>query len=194
MKLAARDRKALAVLGAALVAIFALRYFVYGDKSVEAARPAASIPLAEKRLTRLRQIAASLPGKEQVVKRAAADAAAREKGILSGDTAAQAQAQLLLIVRRLGKGEGIEMRGGEMGAVRKFGAEYGQVAAAVAFECRIEQLVNLLAAIANEPTLIATDSIRISTGTPKEKTVNVRLELAAVVPRRLIPESKGTSF
>ncbi len=59
-----------------------------------------------------------------------------------------------------------DIRGGEMGAVREFGDSYGEVATAVTFECRIEQLVNLLAAIANEPSLIATNGIRVNAVAP----------------------------
>jgi hypothetical protein len=194
MRLSPRDRKALSILAAAAVIILGLRYIVYGDKSTEAPSLSSSIPETEKRLARLRQVAVSLPAKQEVLNKVIADAAAREKSIIAADTAPQAQAELLLILRRLGKEEGIDMRGGEMGAVRQFGDDYGVVATAVTFECRIEQLVNLLAAIANEPTLIATSGLRINAANPKEKTVNVRLDLAAVVPRALAPEKKGSSF
>jgi hypothetical protein len=194
MKLTRRDRRALSLLAAAVVVLLGLRYVVYRDKSMEGPAASASIPTTEKRLARLRQIAVSLPAKEEVLKKAVAETAAREKGLVRADTAAQAQAELLLILRRLGKEEGIDVRGGEMGAVRQFGDDYGEVATAVTFECRIEQLVNLLAAIANEPALIATNGLRINAANAREKTVNVRLELAAVVPRALAPEKKGTSF
>ena len=193
MRLTPRDRKAVLLLGVAVAAILGLRYFVYSDKAPVPAA-SSSIPATEERLTRLRQIAVSLPAKEELLKKAAAEAATREKAILRADTAPQAQAELLLILRRLGKVEGIDMRGAEMGAARQFGDDYGVVITAATFECRIEQLVNLMAAIANEPALIATSGLRISAANPKEKTVNVRLELTAVVPRALAPEKKGTSF
>jgi hypothetical protein len=194
VKLSPRDRKALAILAAAAVIMLGLRYIVYSDKSMEAPAPSSSIPATEKRLARLRQIAVSLPSKEEVLKKAVADATAREENMIDADTAPQAQAELLLILRRLGKEEGIDMRGGEMGSPRQFGEDYGLVTTAVTFECRIEQLVNLLAAVANEAALIATSGLRVNAANPKEKTVNVRLELAAVVPRALAPDKKGSSF
>lgn len=194
MKLTPRDRKALTILAIALPVIFGIRYLVYGERSADDAGAVSTIPAAEKRLARLRQIAAALPTQEDVAKRALAEVALREKGVVKTATAAQAQAELLLTVRRLGKAEGIDIRGGEMGAVREFGDAYGEVATAVTFECRIEQLVNLLAAVANEPSLIATNGIRVNAANPKEKTVTVRLELGAIVPRTLVPEKKGLSF
>ena len=194
MTLTPRDQKALAILAVALPIILGVRYFVYGERSADDPGAVSSIPVAEKRLARLRQIAAALPAQEDIAKRALAEVVLREKGLVKTDTAAQAQAELLLTVRRLGKAEGIDIRGGEMGAVREFGDAYGEVATAVTFECRIEQLVNLLSAIANEPALIGTNGVRVNAANPKEKTVTVRLDLGAIVPRTLVSEKKGPSF
>jgi hypothetical protein len=194
MKLTPRDRRALLLLGAGVALVALLRFVVFIDGSAQAPRAAASIPLAETRLARLRQVAASLPAREEVLKQAVADVAVREKGIVVAETAPQAQARLLQIVRQAGKTEGIDVRGGEMGPVRKFGDDYAEVGAAVSFDCRIEQLVNLLAAIANESHLVATQSLRVNSANAKEKTVNVRLELAGVVPRALAPDKKGPSL
>jgi hypothetical protein len=36
--------------------------------------------------------------------------------------------------------------------------------------------------------------MRITSANPKEKTVNVRLTLSGVIPRKLVPEQKGTSL
>ena len=94
-------------------------------------------------------------------------------------------------IRRVGKTEGLEVRGGEFPEVRALGEEYGEAAVSVNFECRIEQLVNFLAALTKEPELLATNEVRVSSGNPKEKTVGVRLTLAGVVPRNLVPVKKG---
>jgi hypothetical protein len=95
------------------------------------------------------------------------------------------------VIRDLGKAEDIDARGGEFGPVKPLGAGYGEVSVAVAFECRIEQLVNFLAALTSEKSLLATNEIRIASSKPKEKTLNVRLTVSGVVPRKLVPEQKG---
>jgi hypothetical protein len=194
MTITARDRRALVLLGVAVIVMLVARLVMSRGPSAPtpAAASAGSIPLAEKRLAKMRQAAASLAGKQEVLKKAADDLAAREKGLIVAETAPQAQAQLLQVIRRIGNAEGISVRGGEMGPVRTLGEDYGEVAVAVTFECRIEQLVNLLSAIANEPQLLATNSVRVSSANPKEKTVNVRLELAGAVPKSLAPERKAT--
>src|SRR5205814_10495715 len=116
-----RDRRALLLLCLAALSILVLRVTVFSDSQAKVVKAADSIPLAQKRLARLRQIAATVPGKEAVLKQVTADLAARESGIMRADTAPQAQAQLLQIVRRVGKTEGIDVRGGEFGSVRPLG-------------------------------------------------------------------------
>jgi hypothetical protein len=146
--------------------------------------------LAQQRLARLRQIAATVPAREAALKQTSSDLAGRERGIIQADTAAQAQATLLEIARRIGKDEQIDLRGGDFGAPKAFG-DYGLVYATVTFECHVEELVNFLADLSREPELVAPSEERITTGNQKEKTMGVRMVLAGVVAKRLVPEKKG---
>jgi hypothetical protein len=189
-----RDRRALILLGAGIMTVLVLRFGIYGERQTSVVTAIDSIPMAEKRLARLRQLAASVPGKQAVLKTITAEAQLREKGILQAPTAQQAQAHLLETIRRVGKGEGIEVRGGEFPELRPLGDEYGEASVAVNFECRIEELVNFLAALTKEPELLATNEIRIASANPKEKTVSVRLTLAGVVPRNLVPVKRGLAI
>ncbi|HWB84995.1 MAG TPA: type II secretion system protein GspM [Bryobacteraceae bacterium] len=185
------DRRTLLILLGGLAGLAILRFGVYGDKQTDVVMPADSIPVAEKRLERLRQVAATIQGKETVMKQAAAELAEREKGILKADTASQAQAQLLDVIRQVASANGIDARGAENMRQARLGNDYGEVSVAVTFTCGVDQLVNFLAAIANEPQILATNEIHISGGTDKKKNVQVRLDLSGVVPRKLIPEKKG---
>jgi Type II secretion system (T2SS), protein M subtype b len=177
------------LLGVAIVLV--LRFVVFADKQPTVVAATDSIPLAEKRLAKLRAAAATVPGKEAVLQQVSKELAVREKGIIRTDTAAQAQAQLLEIIRRAGKDEGIDVRGAEEMKVRPLAGDYGEVTVAVAFTCRIDQFVNLMADLANRPELLATDDIRIAAANPKEKTMSVRVSLSGVVPRKLVPVKKG---
>ena len=195
MSLSTRDQRAVILLGATILLILVLRFGVYGDKETTVVGATHSIPLAEKRLAKLRQSVATLPGKQSVLKQVSDEAAIREKGIIQAPTAQQAQAHLLETIRRTGKNEGIDVRGGEFPTVQPLGADYGEAAVIVNFDCRIEQLVNFLAALTSETELIATNEIRVISANQKEKKVSVRLTLAGVVPRKLVPEKRGiTSF
>ncbi len=193
MKLQKRDQRALLLL-APIVVILAIRLGV-GDSGPQVAEANVdSVEMAEKKLARFRQLAATVPGKEAVLKQANADLAAKETGLIAADTAQQAQAQLLQVIREFGKKEGIDARGGEFGPVRPLGADYGEVTVSVQFECGIDQLVNFMASLTSEKQLLASSDMRITAANAKQKTVSVRLSLSGVVPRKLVPEQlKGSS-
>ena len=191
MNLTPRDRRALILLGAGVALVLVLRLAVYRDSAAGVVESNDSIPLAEKRLARLRQAEASGPAKQALLTRISADLALREKGVIQAPTAQQAQAHLLETIRRVGKGEGIDVRGGEFPELRPLGEDYGEAAVSVNFDCRIEQLVNFLAALTREGDLVATDDVRVSASNAKEKTLTVRLTLAGVVPKNLVPVKKG---
>jgi hypothetical protein len=133
---------------------------------------------------------------EAALKAAQADLAAREKGLLQADTAPQAQAQLFQILRRVGRSlpQPVEIRANEIGQAKSFGDDYGEVSVSVSFECGIEQLVNFLAELGAQPELLATSDLRLGAAREKDKILPVRLTVAGVVPRKLIPEKKGLQF
>jgi hypothetical protein len=179
----------LAVLMLALGA--AIRYWPESTAPVVA--PAAeTIPVAEKRLARLREIAASVPTRQENLKKVQAELAAREKGLIVAATAAQAQAQLLGIIRDLGHAESpaVEIRNTEGFGISAFGDAYGEATVSVLLDCRIDQLVNILAGLAARPELVSTSNMRVTLANPKDKTITVHLTVAGVVPRKLVPERR----
>lgn len=196
MTLSSRDRRALLLLGAASAFSLAVWRWPESTGTASKAATAADVPLAEKRLARLRQLAATVPAREEALKQALADLSRREKGIVQADTAAQAQAQVLQVVRRLARAQAppLELAGVEMGPARPLGDDYGEVLVSVAFSARIDQLVNLLADITAQPELLATEELRLGGAGNKQKTMTVRLTVSGLVPRKLIPEKRGFAF
>jgi len=191
MNLRPRDRRALAWLAVSVLLGLVVRFWPANDGTAAVVAPVGdAVTLAEARLARLRDAAATVPAKENVFKNVSADLAVREKGIITADTAAQAQAQVIQIIRRLGAAENpaIEIRSTELTPIRAFGEGYGEASVAVQIECRIDQLVNLLASLETQPELVATSDLRVLSANAKEKTVAVRLAVSGVVPRRLVPE------
>lgn len=191
MTLTTRDRRALALLGLGLLTVLVLRYGVFGERQAAVVAASDTIPLAEKRLARLTQVAATVPAKQVLAKKISAEAALREKGMIQAPTAQQAQAHLLETIRRVAKTEHIDVRGGDFPELRPLGNEYGEAAVSVNFECHIEDLVNFLAGLTKESELLATNEVRVASGNPKNKMLSVRLTLAGVVPRGLVPVKKG---
>lgn len=151
---------------------------------------------AEKRLARMRLAAASVGGREELLKKVQGELAIREKGILQADTAAQAQALLLQVLRRVSneQPQPVQIRNFEPGQVRALGEDYGEVLVSVSMDCRPEQLVNLLAELTRQKELISTTDIRAGMAHPKEKVMPVRLTVAGVVPRKLVPIRRENAF
>lgn len=193
MSLSQRDRRALILLGVAVGIAFAAYFALPGEAPVPVVAATDDIATAQKRLERLRMLAASVPGKQEVLKTVTAELEAREKTILRAETGAQAQARVLEVVRRAAKAlpAPIEIRAIELGQIRPFHEQYGEVLVSVSFECRIEELVNLLAEITAQPELVAVHELRVGSGNAKEKTVNARVTISGIVPRNLVPEKKG---
>ncbi|MEO8131295.1 MAG: type II secretion system protein GspM [Bryobacteraceae bacterium] len=196
MTLQSRDRRALAMLAVSGVLTLGWWLSTSDDKSTDVVAAADSVPMAEKRLVKLRQTAAAVPGREEALKKVQLELSSREAGMIRADTAQQAQAQLMQILTKIGHAQQppIGIRASEIGQIKSLGEEYGEVAVSVSFDCRVEQLVNLLADISAQKELIATSELRIGNAHPKEKIMPVRLTVSGVVPRKLIPDKKGVTL
>ncbi len=193
MTISQRDKRALAILGiAVLVAGIYGVYLMLSGGPAPAAAKADSIPAAEKRLARVRQLAATVAGKQQVLKDVSAELELREKGVLQAPTAAQAQAALLDIVRQTAHAQTppVQLSGVDFQPPAKMG-DYAEVRVLVPFTCHIEELLNLMAELTNRPEAIAIDEMRITALDAKQKTIAVRMLVSGVVPRRLMPDKKG---
>lgn len=196
MTLQDRDKRALKILGAVLP-LALLFYWMSGSSSsgggAKVVAAVETVDRSEKRIAALRSAMATVDGKEAVLKQVSNELAVREKGLIPGDTAEQAQAQLLQIMRRLVRSQvpPLEVKQSELGQPRSYGESYARVTVSVTMDCRIDELVNLLAALSAQPEIIATDEIRCGLANPKSKSMPVRLTVSGLVPRRLVPEKKG---
>ncbi len=193
MKLTTRDRRALLLLAVAAVIILGLEIVVREREQAPSTTSDESIVSAQARLRKVRQAAATLPSREQALKAAMADLTQRSKGVINTETLPQAQAQLMQIARNLAGAQEppIEIRNIEVGQARVFSDDYGEILVPMTFVCRIEQLVNLLADVSAAPELLSVGGLRVTAGDHQEKTINVRLTLSGIVPRRLIPVRRG---
>jgi len=118
-----------------------------------------------------------------------------EKGLIVADTAPLAQAQLSQIVRRVAQAQqpAIVFKATEFTAPRAFGDAYGEVQMAVSLECGIEQIVNFLSDMSNQPELVSVTEIQFGQVAGKLKLVPARIAFSGIVPRRLVPEKKGAA-
>lgn len=198
MNFSDRDRRALTFLGLAVVLVLIYHFATSGSNTAASTVVASvdTVEQAETMLVKARKQAATVPGKEAVLKQVTNELAVREKGLIKGDTAPQAQAQLVQIVREVARNQTppLEIRQVELGPPRAFGDAYGQVSTSVTIDCRIDQLVNYLAFLSAQPELIATEEIRFVASNPKLKTTQVRLTISGLVPKKLVPKKGLAGF
>jgi hypothetical protein len=189
------DGRLIRLLAIAVPLMLILRFVVFTDKAPAVVAATESVPMAEKRLEKLRELAAMGPGRETVLKQVRGELETRERGILQAETSAQAQAQLMDVIHRVAAANGFDARGAEqLGEAKPLGSDYGEVTVTETFNCAIEQFVNFMAALANEPQIVATNDIHITGGRDKNKNIQVRLSLSGVVPRKLVPVKKGARY
>ncbi|HXR06643.1 MAG TPA: type II secretion system protein GspM [Candidatus Acidoferrum sp.] len=155
-----------------------------------------SIPVARQRLEILRRKAATVPAKEAILKHVSAELQEREKGVVQAGTAEQARAHLMDVLHASEVANGFDSQGAQqLPEPKALGQDYGQVSVGQNFTCRIDQLVNFLSALANEPEILATDTIIVSPVRNPNKEITVRLTLSGVIPKSLVPEKKkGVNF
>ncbi len=195
MQVGSIDRRSIFALAGGLAAILLVRFVFFGDSTGSTVVAATeTIPAAEKRLEKVRQIAATVPGKEELLKQAQAELADREKGILRADTKAQAEAQLLELVQGIARANGIDARGMQEFQDRPVSDDYGEIWTTIAFSSSIEQLVNFLTVLGNQPQILATYDIHVSGGHDKKKVIQVRLSVSAIVAKKLIPKRGAAAF
>jgi Type II secretion system (T2SS), protein M subtype b len=157
--------------------------------------PIETITHAQKRLSYLREAETTVSGKQALLDQAKAELMTREKGLLAGDSASQAQAQLLQVLQRVAATQNppLQIKQVELGQAKSFGENYGLVTVSVTIDARIEEIINLLAGLNAQPEAVATEDLRFGAAQVKQKTMPVRLTVSGVVPRKLLPQKKGLS-
>ncbi len=173
-----------------ILAVLGIVAYRYSSSTPEVVSSADSTDLLERRLAKLRAQAALVPAKTAALKVVQSELQNREKFVIASATAPQAQAHLLDVIHRVAAANKIEPRGGDFTPPSLFGTDYGQVAVSILFECRIEDFVNFLADLSKEPELISPSEIHMNAGNAKNKTINVRMTLAGVVSKKLVPEKR----
>jgi hypothetical protein len=132
------------------------------------------------------------------LKQVTAELQAREKGIVQADTAEQARTHLMDVLHRAAVANGFDSTGAsQLPEPKALGKdkEYGQVSVGQNFTCGIDQFVNFLSGIADQPEILATDTIVVAPVRNKNKDITVRLTFSGVIPRKLVPEKKqGVNF
>ena len=101
---------------------------------------------------------------------------------------ALAQAEMRSLVGDLLKAEGIPLDSSSFGTVRLEQDHYTQVPLVVEFTCGVEQMVNLMATMANSARLLTTREIRVQPQQREVKSIHVRMTVVGYLPVDRTPE------
>jgi hypothetical protein len=103
-----------------------------------------------------------------------------EAGLLESSSPSLANAEWQRLVGQLADSKGIEVGSREVLRVQELGAGYSLVTGRVQFHCRLDQLVDFLAALAVFPRLLSVTDIDVVSpqGDPKQKLI-VQLTIGA---------------
>ncbi len=186
-QLTEREKRMLLALAAALLAF---GFWQVGIRWLQSGSAAAggSIEAYEQRFELVREQAGRKPLSDAEY-RAVEQALEKIEGrLLDSNTQALAQAEMQSLLGDLLKSESIAMRNSRFGTVELEGEHYTQVPLTVEFTCAIEQFVNLMAAIANAPKMLATRSLRLRQDDAETKAVRVRMTVCGYLPSERTPE------
>ena len=172
MTITSRDRRALIVLGAAVVVALAVSFWPEDSAGTDVVGVSDAAGTSVERLERVKQLAAQVPGKQKQLDALTADLGQWDSGMIEAETGQQAQAEMLQVLRRVSSRfqPPLEFGSEEFGQIRALGEtqEYGEALVTVSFDCAVEELVNL-----------------------KEKILRVRLTIAGLIPHSLVPDQRG---
>ena len=189
MKVSNRDRRALLILLIVVLTILVAKGWSWLQESNRNApgESARSIDQGEQSLNDLRKTAALAHSREEDHKQIRAEVDHLEKSLIQGNTAAQAQAQLLRIVDAVATQQTppLTFRQTDFNAGSLYMGYYGEVNITMRFECQIDDLINFMADLSARPELLATKRLRIQAN-PDNKRIQVSLSVAGLVRPELI--------
>ena len=184
-----RDRRALTFLGVAVGLFLVLQLDIFAPSSASGSTTSdAALDALEQRLQLAQVQARQRPLTEAELSAAQRRLEKAEGRLLASADPALAQAEMRSLVGQLLDAEGIPLRASRFATVTLEQDRYAQVPLVVEFTCGIEQMVNLMAAIANSSALLATRDIRIRPDKPEVKSIAVTMTVAGFLPLDRAPE------
>jgi hypothetical protein len=190
MQLGQRDKMALAVAGIA-VALFAMFDFAIFPVWDSLQQKRTALPVQEKKLEKYREVARTAGIRNAEVISVEARLWDAEAGLLASKTSALASAELQELMKQLTAAQSIEVRSSEFLPTKPLNPEFMQVPLGVQFQCRLDQLVNLLRELRGSTKFLSVPRLQIQSTGSKEKLVNVSMQIAGIM--RVEPPQKSSS-
>ncbi|HEV2495148.1 MAG TPA: type II secretion system protein GspM [Terriglobia bacterium] len=186
-KLKPRDRLALAAGAAAVALFFVLRFGLFPllDRW-----PGGSIEERELALRRSQRLVANAGTDLASLGAVQERVTTLEAGLLESPSSSLANAEWQRLVRELADSKSLELGSTEFLRVQQVSPNYGLVVGRVTLRCRLDQLVDFLAALATAPRIFSVTRLRLAP-IPGDagKRISVEIMLGAAV--HAMPGAKG---
>jgi Tfp pilus assembly protein PilO len=180
LKVQQRDKLALIGGGIVLVVFVAFRFVIFPIwDSLQDTR--ASLPIQEKKLEKYREVAQIAPLRSGEVVTVENRLRQNESGLLASKTAALASAELQDLVTQLAAKQRIDLHSNEFLPVKPVSPYYATVPMTIQFQCRLDQLVDLLQDVTQNPKYLTVSKMSIQSTAAKDKSVSVGLLISGMM-------------
>lgn len=147
--------------GAAAVALILVLHFGLLPWLEEAPEPGKAVEERELILQRYQRLT-TMAGSEQTRLAAAQERLKNtEAGLLESPSASLASAEWQRLVRELADAKGVQLSSSEVLRTQELSPDYALVVGRVQFGCRLDQLVDFLAALGTSPKLVSVRRMRL---------------------------------
>lgn len=188
-KLSPRDRIALKLAVVALAIFLVTRFGVFPlyDELGKSPEEIGQKELMLRRYQRLVAESATQPATRSAAEERLKDL---ESGLLESPSVSLANAEWQRLMRELADQKGLELSSSEVLRVEGLSPEYALILGRVQLRCRLDQLVDLLVALATSPKLLAATNLRVTPlqGDPQKR---LQVELTIGAPMRAVKAAAG---
>jgi hypothetical protein len=190
MNFSEKDKKALMVVGIA-VALYAAAQFAVFPLWDTLQERRDNLPIVERKLEKYHAVARTAELRRTEASSVDTKLQEAERGLLTSETAALASAELQQIAKQFTAAESIDIRSNNFLPAKPVGGEYMQIPLGLQFQCRLDQLVNLLTDFSGHQKHLAVSRLGIQTLGGKDKQVSVGMELSGFM-RAEAPKTSGS--
>jgi hypothetical protein len=187
---AAKDKKALLVLGF-VIALYTTLQFAGLPLWDALQERGDNLPVVERKLEKYRAVARTAELSRAEAASVETKLQEAEKGLLASKTPALASAELQQIANQLTAAESIDIRSNQFLPVKPVGNEYIHIPVVLQFQCRLDQLVNLLTDVSAHQKRLAVSNLYIQALGGKDKQLTVAMELSGFM-RAEAPKTSGS--
>jgi hypothetical protein len=180
MQIQKREKWALITCVGAVL-LFSLMKFVFFPTWDSLQETRENIPMQEKKLGKYKEVVASVPLRTSEASKVEALLHTAERGLLESKTASLASAELQDLLKQIAMTQSIDFRSSDFLPVKAISADYAEVPIGLQFQCKVDQLANLMRELSIHTKYLRVVRLTIQGASGKEKNIVVGLQVAGMM-------------